>query len=61
MPANAATERTDAMTMIEGLLLAIFFALVANGWHLHKIREHVAEIRGEVWKQSFGKGQSYRE
>ena len=49
------------MTMIEGLLLAIFFALVANGWHLHKIREHVAEIRGEVWKHSFGKGHSFRE
>ena len=47
--------------MIEFLLLAIFLALVANGWHLHKIREHVAEIRGEVWKHSFGKGHSFRE
>jgi hypothetical protein len=29
---------------------------VANGWHLHKIREHVAGIRGDAWKHSFGKG-----
>jgi hypothetical protein len=38
------------MTMIEGLLLAIFFALMFSGWHLRKISEHVSTIRNVVWK-----------
>jgi hypothetical protein len=52
---------TERDPMIEGLLGAIVVLLVINCWHLQKIREHVATIRGVVWKHHFGEGHSYDE